>query len=72
MNYGPVSDFKQIKYVDFIEEFEKDYAPHKWQEINEKIKKMLRNTFIAASTKNPNMQNDKSRAMYGIDVMIDE
>lgn len=72
MNYGPVSDFKQIKYIDFIEEFEKDYQPHKWEEVNEKIKKMLRNTFIAASTKYPNMQNDKSRAMYGIDVMIDE
>lgn len=30
MNYGPVSDFKQIKYTEFIDEFEKDYAPHKW------------------------------------------
>jgi hypothetical protein len=33
---------------------------------------MLRNTFIAASTKYPQMQNEKSRAMYGIDIMIDE
>jgi ribosomal protein L5 len=32
---------------------------------------MLRNTGIAANTKYPQMQNDKSRAMYGIDVMID-
>lgn len=52
MNYGQVSDFKQIKYTDFIEEFEKDYS-YKWSEVHEKIKKMLRNTFIAASTKYP-------------------
>jgi len=32
---------------------------------------MLRNTFIAAATKYPDMQSDKSRAMYGIDIMVD-
>ena len=39
--------------------------------INEKIKKMLRNTFIAVATKYPEMHNDNSRAVYGIDIMID-
>ena len=53
MNYGDVSDFKQIPYKQFIEEFEKDYAPMKWSKIDEKIKKMLRNTMIAAALKYP-------------------
>ena len=71
MNYGKVSDFKQIKYKDFIEEFEKDYNPVQWSTIHDKIKKMLRNTFIAAGIKHPDMQNDKCRSVYGIDIMID-
>jgi hypothetical protein len=33
---------------------------------------MLRNVFIAASTKYPEMHHEKSRAVYGIDIMIDE
>ena len=41
MNYGKVSDFKQIKYGDFISEFEKDYNPVQWSTIHDKIKKML-------------------------------
>jgi hypothetical protein len=32
---------------------------------------MLRNTFIACGIKYPQMQDDKCRAMYGIDIMID-
>lgn len=71
MNYAKVSDFKQIKYKDFIEEFEKDYSPVQWSSIHEKIKKMLRNTFIAAGIKYPEMQDDKCRAVYGIDIMVD-
>ena len=39
--------------------------------MDDRIKKMLRNTFIAAALKYPNMHNEKSRAMYGIDIMID-
>lgn len=70
MNYGNVTDFQQIKYQDFIEEFEKDYSVS-WTGINEKIKKMLRNTFIAVATKYPEMHHDNSRAVYGIDIMID-
>ena len=70
MNYGEVTDFKQIQYQDFIEEFQKDYNTN-WSVINEKIKKMLRNTFIAVATKYPEMHNDNSRAVYGIDIMID-
>ena len=33
---------------------------------------MLRNTFIAAAIKVPEMHSDKSRTIYGIDIMIDE
>lgn len=39
--------------------------------MDEKIKKMLRNTFVAAGIKFPGMHSEKSRAIYGIDVMID-
>ena len=70
MNYGEVTDFKQMQYQVFIEEFQKDYNTD-WSVINEKIKKMLRNTFIAVATKYPEMHNDNSRAVYGIDIMID-
>jgi len=70
MNYGNVSNFEQIKYKDFIDEFQKDYKMQ-WSTINEKIKKMLRNVFIAVATKYPQMHDDKSRAVYGIDIMID-
>ena len=52
MNYGEVTDFKQIQYQDFIDEFQKDYNIN-WSIINEKIKKMLRNTFISVATKYP-------------------
>lgn len=72
MNYGKVSDFKQIPYKEFIAEFQSSYQPVKWNTINDKIKKMLRNVFIACGQKYPEMQNDKSRAVYGIDIMIDE
>lgn len=33
---------------------------------------MLRNTFVAAGITTPQMQSDKCRAIYGIDIMIDE
>ena len=32
---------------------------------------MLRNVFIAVATKYPQMHDDNSRAVYGIDIMID-
>ena len=71
MNYGNVTDFKQIPYQEFIDEFENDYKSVKWATIHEKIKKMLRNTFIAAAHKHPEMQSDMSRALYGVDVMVE-
>lgn len=70
MNYGNVSAFEQIDYKEFVSGFESDYKVN-WTVINEKIKKMLRNTFIAVATKYPEMHNDNSRAVYGIDIMID-
>jgi tubulin--tyrosine ligase-like protein 12 len=33
MNYGKVSDFQQIKYEEFIEDFQKDYSVS-WASIN--------------------------------------
>ena len=32
---------------------------------------MLRNVFIAVGTKYPQMHDDFSRAVYGIDIMVD-
>lgn len=72
MNYGKVSDFQQIAYKDFIVDFEKDYPQTKWTTINDKIKKILRNVFIAVGVKYPQMHDNKSRAVYGIDIMVEE
>ena len=38
---------------------------------NEKFKKIPRIVLIAVATKYPQMHDDNSRAVYGIDIMID-
>lgn len=39
--------------------------------IHDKIRKMLRNVFIAVCNKYPQMHDENSRAVYGVDVMIE-
>ena len=69
MNYG--KKLTQVMYPDFIEEFNKDYAPIEWSIVYEKIKELLRQTFISIQAKYPEMHSDVGRAVYGVDIMID-
>jgi len=43
----------------------------KWLEIHESIMSTIRCVFESASAVHPEMQNSFSRAMYGVDVMLD-
>lgn len=43
----------------------------KWMDIHEKVKQVIRAVFEAAALAHPEMQSPKSRAMYGVDVMLD-
>lgn len=40
-------------------------------DIHEKVKQVIRQVFEAAALVHPEMKSDKSRAMYGVDVMLD-
>lgn len=73
MNYKPVN-LKQINYDEFIPEFEKQYSDFKWNDIQQKIFKMIRQVFEGASNeKHPKgiPNNPQSRAMYAVDLMLD-
>ena len=43
----------------------------KWLEIHESIRSMIRCVFESAAAVHPEMQNPFSRAIYGVDVMLD-
>jgi tubulin--tyrosine ligase-like protein 12 len=43
----------------------------KWLEIHENIRNMIRRVFESASVVHPEMQNEFCRAIYGVDVMLD-
>lgn len=43
----------------------------KWLEIHLRIRKMIRSVFEAAAAVHPEMHSPRSRAIYGVDVMLD-
>lgn len=43
----------------------------KWLDIHQRVKNMIRSVFEAAAVTHPEMQCSKSRAIYGMDVMLD-
>ena len=43
----------------------------KWLDIHTRVRKMIRSVFEAAAGTHPEMQSPTSRAMYGVDVMLD-
>lgn len=43
----------------------------KWLDIHTRIRKMIRSVFEAAAVAHPEMHSPTSRAMYGVDVMLD-
>lgn len=42
-----------------------------WLDIHSRVKKMIRTVFEAAAEVHPEMHSPTSRAMYGVDVMLD-
>lgn len=43
----------------------------KWSEIHLRVRTMIRSVFEAAAAVHPDMHSPKSRAIYGVDVMLD-
>lgn len=68
MNYNGRMD--HMNTPEFVKEFEKEHQV-KWLEIHENIRNMIRRVFESASAVHPEMQNTFSRAIYGVDVMLD-
>ncbi|XP_068660374.1 uncharacterized protein [Aristolochia californica] len=68
MNY--VGRLNHMNTPEFVLEFEKEHQV-KWQDIHERVRRMIRSVFEAAAVVHPEMHNSMSRAMYGVDVMLD-
>lgn len=43
----------------------------KWLEIHQRVRKMIRSVFDSATAVHPEMHSPRSRAIYGVDVMLD-
>ncbi|XP_004488089.1 uncharacterized protein [Cicer arietinum] len=68
MNYRGRINHKNIK--DFVREFEEEHQV-KWLDIHTRVRNMIRSVFEAAAVAHPEMHSPTSRAMYGVDVMLD-
>ncbi|CAN6290484.1 unnamed protein product [Urochloa humidicola] len=68
MNY--IGRMNHMNTPEFVKEFEKEHQV-KWLEIHESIWSMIRCVFESAAAVHPEMQNPFSRAIYGVDVMLD-
>lgn len=68
MNYRGVLNHKNTP--EFVKEFEQEHQV-KWLDIHERVRNMIRSVFEAAATVHPEMHSPMSRAMYGVDVMLD-
>ncbi|KDP33915.1 hypothetical protein JCGZ_07486 [Jatropha curcas] len=68
MNYG--RRMNHMNTTEFVKEFEQEHHV-KWLDIHQKVKTMIRSLFEAAALVHPEMQSPMSRAMYGVDVMLD-
>lgn len=68
MNYG--RRLNHMNTPEFVKEFEKEHQV-KWLDIHQRVRGMLRSVFESAAAVHPEMHDPKSRAMYGVDVMLD-
>ncbi|KAK2645229.1 hypothetical protein Ddye_020424 [Dipteronia dyeriana] len=68
MNYG--RRMNHMNTPEFVKKFEQEHQV-KWLEIHQRVKKMIRSVFESAAAVHPEMHSPKSRAMYGVDVMLD-
>ncbi|KAM3315688.1 hypothetical protein ACQJBY_034052 [Aegilops geniculata] len=69
MNYN--GRMNHMNTPEFVKAFEKEHQV-KWLEIHESIRIMIRRVFESASAVHPEMQNSFCRAIYGVDVMLDD
>ncbi|OMO67166.1 Tubulin-tyrosine ligase [Corchorus capsularis] len=70
MNYGG-RRLNHVNTPEFVREFEKEHQV-KWLDIHQRVKSMIRSVFESAAAVHPEMHDPKSRAMYGVDVMLDD
>ncbi|TKY72867.1 Tubulin--tyrosine ligase protein 12 [Spatholobus suberectus] len=68
MNYRGRINYKSAN--DFVREFEEEHQV-KWLDIHTRVRNMIRSVFEAAAVAHPEMHSPTSRAMYGVDVMLD-
>ncbi|EEF46277.1 protein binding protein, putative [Ricinus communis] len=68
MNYRGKLNYKNTP--EFVREFEQEHQV-KWSDIHQRVRNMIRSVFEAATLVHPEMHNPNSRAMYGVDVMLD-
>lgn len=68
MNYR--GKFSHKNTPEFVTEFEQEHQV-KWSEINLRVRKMIRSVFEGAAVVHPEMHSPRSRAIYGVDVMLD-
>ncbi|KAG0497473.1 hypothetical protein HPP92_002164 [Vanilla planifolia] len=68
MNY--IGRLSHLNTEEFVREFEEEHQV-KWLDIHQNIKTMIRSVFDSAATMHPEMHSPFSRAMYGVDVMLD-
>ncbi|VFQ96468.1 unnamed protein product [Cuscuta campestris] len=68
MNYRGRLEQKNIS--DFVNEFEEEHKV-KWMDIHLRVRSMIKSVFESAASVHPKMHHPKSRAMYGVDVMLD-
>ncbi|XAR51089.1 hypothetical protein NMG60_11005624 [Bertholletia excelsa] len=68
MNYR--GRLNHINTREFVREFEQEHQV-KWMDIHLRVKRMIRSVFESAAVVHPEMHSPKSRAMYGVDVMLD-
>ncbi|KAM7513056.1 hypothetical protein LguiB_011931 [Lonicera macranthoides] len=68
MNYR--GGLNHMNTPEFVREFEQEHQV-KWLDIHTRVKRMIRSVFESAALVHPEMSSPKSRAMYGVDVMLD-
>ncbi|RWR75193.1 tubulin--tyrosine ligase-like protein 12 isoform X2 [Cinnamomum micranthum f. kanehirae] len=68
MNY--VGRLNHMNTSEFVMEFEREHQV-KWLDIHQRVRTMIRDVFESAASVHPEMQSPLSRAMYGVDVMLD-
>ncbi|XP_059433126.1 uncharacterized protein LOC132166341 [Corylus avellana] len=68
MNYR--GRFSHKHTPEFVTEFEQEHQV-KWLEIHQRVRKMIRSVFDSATAVHPEMHSPRSRAIYGVDVMLD-